>query len=438
MVWSLLDPGNNDAMTVAAPMAQIHSDPQENLRILVLTSSTGGGHDARATAFEEWARLLYGERVEVRVEQMIEKASVIGRTGVNTYNTIQRYAPILHVPFYLLVEGLSILNSSQVSFGRAYYERTLREFRPHLVFSVHDCLNRGYFQLARRILGKGVRCATYCGEFSGGWGFSRNWVEPTADLFVARTKSAAEYAIKLGMPRNRVSVRGHFLAPRADRETLSPEGRRSYRRSELGLDPDRFTLLLATGGAGANNHRQLAPVLERLAAFVQPVFMCGRDDATRAWLEDWLRHRPAVRAHVVPYTNDVHLLMQACDAVFTRGGTTTCAKALHYNCPVLFNTFGGVMPQERLTLKYFLRGGARQAGNPREFGFILEQFRDDPESLPGLRSDFERLRYQSDTTEVIRDLVDLAAEAAGSPARVRADWQANYEPGPAFQRLAEQ
>jgi len=26
--------------------------------------------------------------------------------------------------------------------------------RPHLVFSVHDCLNRGYFQLARAVLGE--------------------------------------------------------------------------------------------------------------------------------------------------------------------------------------------------------------------------------------------------------------------------------------------
>ena len=44
-----------------------------------------------------------------------------------------------------------------MTFGRAYYLQVLREYRPHLIFSVHDCLNRGYFQLARETLGERQR-----------------------------------------------------------------------------------------------------------------------------------------------------------------------------------------------------------------------------------------------------------------------------------------
>ena len=54
-----------------------------------------------------------------------------------------------------------------------------------------------YFQTARRILGADkVRCATYCGEFSGGFGYSINWVEPSADLYISRTATARDYAVK--------------------------------------------------------------------------------------------------------------------------------------------------------------------------------------------------------------------------------------------------
>lgn len=45
------------------------------VRILVLTSSTGAGHDTRAQAFAEWCFELYRHEVDVRIEQMLEKSS---------------------------------------------------------------------------------------------------------------------------------------------------------------------------------------------------------------------------------------------------------------------------------------------------------------------------------------------------------------------------
>ena len=133
-----------------------------NLRILVLTSSTGGGHDARAVAFSKWVKRLYGWSVEVRIEAMLEDSSPLNRFGVWFYNFIQKHAPWLHHPYYLMIEGLRFLNGRTVWLGNRYYTQVLENYRPHLVFSVHDCLNRGYFQTARRVLGPDrVRCATY-------------------------------------------------------------------------------------------------------------------------------------------------------------------------------------------------------------------------------------------------------------------------------------
>lgn len=123
------------------------------LRILVLTSSTGGGHDARAEAFAEWCFQLYRHDVDVRIEHMLERSSVVHRSGVWFYNTIQRTAPWVHTLFYAAVEVLSLLNRRSVSLGAAYYRRVLAEFRPHLILSVHDCLNRGYFPSPAACLG---------------------------------------------------------------------------------------------------------------------------------------------------------------------------------------------------------------------------------------------------------------------------------------------
>lgn len=86
------------------------------VRILILTSSTGGGHDARAEAFAEWCFQLYRHQVDVRIEQMLEKSSVLNRAGVGFYNKIQKVAPWLHSGFYAFVELLSYINRRDVTF----------------------------------------------------------------------------------------------------------------------------------------------------------------------------------------------------------------------------------------------------------------------------------------------------------------------------------
>lgn len=384
------------------------------LRILVLTSSTGGGHDARAEAFAEWCFQLYRHDVDVRIEQMLEKSSVIHRTGVNLYNRIQRGAPWLHKIFYALVELLSYINRSDVKLGAGYYRRVLREYKPHLVFSVHDCLNRGYFPLARKMLGAArVRCATYCGEFSGGWGYSRNWIEPSVDLYVARTPTARDYAVKYGTPAKKTRVRGNLMRPRSHLEVMSAAERREFRMKRLGLYPDRFTVFLATGGNGANNHAALLPALLKHADRVQAILICGKNKETYNELIHWRAIHPEFTCYIEGFSDAVHLLMQASEVIVTRGGTTTCAKALHFQCPIIFNAFGGIMPQEQLTWKFFRNGAASEKiEDAADFARIIDTWMADPAAYANVRRDFLKLRYEEDPTVLIDELVNLANEVA--------------------------
>jgi processive 1,2-diacylglycerol beta-glucosyltransferase len=392
------------------------------IRILVLTSSTGAGHDTRAQAFAEWCFELYRHNVDVRIEQMLEKSSGLFSAGVRFYNWIQQKSPWIHKAFYLFVELLSLLNRRSVSFGRRYYETVLREYRPHLVFSVHDCLNRGYFQMARQVLGADkVRCATYCGEFSGGFGYSINWVEPSADLYISRTATASDYAVKLGMPRERTRVRGHLMRPRQHIGFMSTAERADYLDRELELKAELFTVFLATGGNGANNHIDLLNELLPYATKVQAVVICGKNREAYNQVLHWRALHPQFNCFLDGYSEEVHLLMQVSDVIVTRGGTTSCAKALHFSCPILFNAIGGVMPQEALTVKFFSRGaGVKLIERPADLGRVIGRWMADPAEYERMHTDFLKLRYDEDPTLVITELVELAQQV--SPVR--------YEPGP--------
>lgn len=346
---------------------------------------------------------------------MLEKSSVVARTGVNFYNWIQVHLPILHKAFYAFVELLSFLNRRGVSLGRGYFRDVLSQYRPHLILSVHDCLNRGYFQTAREVLGAGhVYCATYCGEFSGGWGYSRNWIEPTVDLYISRTPTARDFAVKKGIPPERALVRGHLMRPAASRVKMDARQRRQYREEQLGLRPDRFTVFLATGTNGANNHLVLLEQLHRHADQVQVIVVCGRNQECYNQLAHWRTQHPELLLYLEGYSEVMHELTLAADVIVTRGGTTTCAKALHSGCPIIFNAFGGIMPQESLTWKFFRNGaGSQKIENAGEFGAVIDRWMAQPETYRHYREDFVSLQYPDDQAQLISDLVGLAEQAAG-------------------------
>lgn len=391
------------------------------VRILVLSSSTGAGHDARAQAFAEWCFELYRHDVDIRIEQMLEKSSRFYGGGVAIYNWIQKKSPWMHKGFFFLVELLSLVNRRSVMWGRRYYVQVLTDYRPHLVFSVHDCLNRGYFQLARKVLGPAnVRCATYCGEFSGGFGYSVNWVEPSANLYIARTPTARDYAVKLGMPFERTRVRGHLMRPRAHSEILGGADRRAFVRNHLQLTEGRFTLFFATGGNGANNHLELLPQLLPLADRVQAIVICGHNRECYNEVMHWRSEHPQLECFVDGFSENVHLLMQVSDGIITRGGTTTCAKALHFGCPIIFNVIRGIMPQEELTVKFFRNGDAAELiDSAATFIRVINRWMNEPRAYEKFRQKFLALRYEETPTTVIEELVDLAQQAAGTRLKPR-------------------
>ena len=179
---------------------------------------------------------------------------------------------------------------------------------------------------------------------------------------------------------------------------------------------DRFTVLLGTGGNGANQHLELLPVLAEYADRVQAIVVCGHNARTYAEAIHWRARHPDFSCFIDGYTDEMHRLLQVSDAIVTRGGTTTCAKALHFRCPIIFNGYGSVMPQERLTVKFFERGAASPViDSAAGLRAVMEEWIRTPGAYDRARFRFESLRYEEDPTVLIHELVGLGFDAARLP-----------------------
>ncbi len=110
--------------------------------------------------------------------------------------------------------------------------------------------------------------------------------------------------------------------------------------------------------------------------------------------------------------------MQVSDVIVTRGGTTSCAKALHFRCPIIFNGLGGVMPQEELTVKFFNHGaGVAVIKQPSDLGKLISDWLEHPSNYDQFHDDFLGLRYEEDPTLVVTELVDLAQQVSSTSYR---------------------
>jgi processive 1,2-diacylglycerol beta-glucosyltransferase len=205
------------------------------------------------------------------------------------------------------------------------------------------------------------------------------------------------------------------MRPRQHMGFLSAAERTAYREQELELRPDLFTVFLATGGNGANNHLALLNELLPFADRLQAVVICGRNREAYNEVLHWRTMHPGFHCFLDGFSEQVHLLMQVSDVVVTRGGTTSCAKALHFRCPIIFNAIGGVMPQESLTVKFFNRGAETQLiSTPADLGRLIAGWMEFPAGYTRYRESFLSLRYEEDPTVLIRELVDLAQEVSGT------------------------
>jgi processive 1,2-diacylglycerol beta-glucosyltransferase len=307
----------------------------------------------RANAFEAWTRLAPELKLEATVHRPLDAGPGLYRFGVGLYNWIQRSAPWLHHAYFNFLEVAAPCRSARGLLGAKNFCKALNELRPDVLLSVHGSLNHGYFECARKALGRDkVRCITYCGELFGGYGFSRNWVNPDADLFIGAVTETCEEAIRLGMPKDKTYMGGFLLRPEFYEPAPGDAARRDYVRNQLKFNPDEFTLLLSASSRGANNHLVFLEAMQREGLDVQTVLLCGKSAESEARVANWLAQHSNMRVRILPHDTNIALLLRSVSAVVARPGTGATSEAILCQCPLLLNCLGGVMPQEWITVKF--------------------------------------------------------------------------------------
>jgi Monogalactosyldiacylglycerol (MGDG) synthase len=332
----------------------------DNIELLYIDA--GGGHRAAATALAAVLEREGDGRVQLTsLQQLLDPIDPVRRlTGTRleeVYNLLLRRG---------WTRGSEQLLTPLQAAIRHYHpeivallESHWRKSRPSMVVSLVPHFQRAICESLHRVDG-GVPLATILTDFAD---FPPHfWIEPQDQYYICGTERAAEQAVALGVPADRVlRVSGMIVHPRFYE---APPVYRELERTRFGLDPKLPTGLVLFGGQGSVIMRDIARRLDASRLDVQLILICGRNQA----LADELRSKPSRCGRVViGFTTDVPYYMQLADFFIGKPGPGCLSEALLMKLPVIIERNARTMPQERYNVEWVIE---------KKVGIAVKDFRE--------------------------------------------------------------
>ena len=212
----------------------------------------------------------------------------------------------------------------------------------------------------------------------------RLWVQEPCEHYFAATAEGAVYLSSWGVHRERISVTGIPIHP-----VFCRRKRHSECLKAQGLRGDRPIVLLLSGGFGVGPIEQLFQATLTVAAPIDVVVVCGRNEE----LAQKLAQRQPPKRHrvtILGYTTDIDELMAVADVVISKPGGLTSAEVLARGSVLaIVNPIPG---QESRNSDYLLENGAAvKIGPVATLAYKIDTLLNDRQRLARLKTNARRL-----------------------------------------------
>ncbi|EED88597.1 monogalactosyldiacylglycerol synthase, partial [Thalassiosira pseudonana CCMP1335] len=328
------------------------------LKVLFLSSDTGGGHRASATSLAQQFTLLFPGSVYTLCD-------IVQLDGPPPYNTLVKMYKHLsaHPQQWKLVYNVSNTRAYEMvadvhmksAMERAVRKR-IQKYNPDVVVSVHPLMTNVPVLACSNLskeTGRHLPIFTVCTDL--GSAHSMWFANGVEKLFVA-----SEAIKQLAMQRGKVPEDKIIMSGLPIRNDFSVEATKMGDRHSTEGQVDRKIVLVMGGGEGCGrlSHIVDALYLQFVERSIPAVILvvCGRNDVLKESLakRDWeeLRTRYMLARHKGA---DFDKYMVAADVLVSKAGPGTIAEAASLSLPVMLTSF--LPGQEEGNVDYVIEGG---------------------------------------------------------------------------------
>ncbi len=375
-------------------------------RVLILCMNIGGGHFRAAEALQKAFRQLDTARVVHAADTMQYTGRLFRTLFLRGFLNVVRKVPELYGWLYnhfdVPVRGPGPRNPfEKINAGPVL--RLIDEHRPDLVICTH-ALPAGIVSWLRGTGRISVPHAVVVTDFD----VHAMWRCDHCDQYFTGSDDGRRRLERLGVPPGKVATTGIPIDPVFGQMQDQAEARR-----ELGLDPDRTTILVTSGGWGMGPIEKVVRSLQGMKSRAQVVVVCATNERLKIAMNRMARTGGPVTIGPIGWTMRMHTYMSAADLVIGKTGGLTISETLAKGLPFLI--VQPIKGQEERNANYLLEeGAALRCNDLLTVAHKVDMLLNNPEYLTRLRANARRLARPHAACDIVRALqrLETGAQAA--------------------------
>ena len=363
------------------------------MKVLILSVTAGQGHNSTAKALSDYFISAGAESEVFDTYQHISGilAAMIDKGyNISTINMSKLYSGLYHRWEKRKKEKNFDKNSPMRAFhsilSRKIYSH-VKKYCPDTIVCTHPLSGMIMDILKKK---NKVSVPVYC--ILTDFVFLPYWEEAIhTDYIVTATELLNVQGIKKGFKRTQILPFGIPINPK-----FAKSENKQKTRKILGLEPNRFTILLMGGGVGYGNMYETLKKIDALNIDCQIIVICGRNEKAKEKIE---AEKTRKQVLCLGFVDNVDQLMDASDCIITKPGGISTSEALAKNLPIIIvNPIPG---QEQRNAEFLLNNGvAMQVTKTCPLDEVIFQFFFFPEKIENMKRNISLLRRPNSARDV--------------------------------------
>lgn len=390
-------------------------------KVLIMSASTGGGHNRAARAIKEEleSRTIGNMSIECEIVDSLKLVNnTMDKVISRGYEKSALYTPKAYGSVYRFSET-TIASKNEfktnplTSLMARKFKHLLNESTPDLIIGTHPfpmialstlkknnnihSLSRSesFYKSTKVDIPPMISVLTDYTTHS-------TWIQNEIDYYIVGHEYVKELLVYEGVDSEKVKAFGipvekSFLSHR-DRETVL---------TELGLSPEKLTVLLMGGSFGAGNIKETLEDLISIDRDFQILVITGRNEHLKDKLSKMLDstiHNKNIC--LLGYTNKMNDILASIDVLISKPGGLTTTEALLNDVPMIVPYF--IPGQEEENLDFLTNcGAALRTTKKYSLPVLLKVLIDDPSRLDNLRKNIKSIRKFDSAVNISNLVVDI-------------------------------
>ncbi len=394
-------------------------------KVLIMSASTGGGHNRAAKAIvEEIEKRSYkGELIECKVIDSFKLVNqAVDKLISDGYEMSAKYTPTTYGRMYKLSDmkffSVNEFKNNPLSIMMARkFKKLIMEERPDLIIGTH-----AFPLVALSKLKKATRGESTDADFDEfriesaeeacffpplisvltDYTAHSTYLQDEIDYYICGDEYVRELLIEDGISEEKIKpfgipVEKSFMESRPKEEVLK----------ELKLDPKKKTVLLMGGSFGAGNIKGTLDDLAKIDRDFQILVITGRNSSLKKSLESRIKdYDTNINIQILGFTNKMNDILPAIDILVTKPGGLTTTEALIKDVPMVIPYF--IPGQEGENLDFLTNCGvAIRTTNKFSIKSVIKVLIDNPERLERMKDNIKLIRKANSSENIAKLTLEI-------------------------------